>query len=211
MDNSRHLSEVDNTKLQAIESQWFAPHRRIGINTTGGNELTEGKFLLGLIAGPNADLFNLFHEMSHFIEIDNRRCHLSGWGLTYGKSVNIGGRSFPEGMVTNQAIEREIRTFGIQVHFHNQYGWSNQRYSEDGKIQDIMYMARLCDWIDGIYHYYPTNVSDYVEKRDLAFKTIEQRIEEEASKWTMDTIREAWGAKVKVLTRKRVWGSRQAA
>src|SRR5512134_41522 len=99
--------DYDPATLQLIWREWFAPHNGVIAITDGPNDIINGRLHLGIWAGPSATVFNLCHEMAHFIEIDNRRCHLPGWGLKTGKTVLIGSQLVPEGMHTTQAIERE--------------------------------------------------------------------------------------------------------
>ena len=193
-------NDVDPVKLASIRETWFTPSNGIiGINEDGENHVKDGRLHLALWAGPSADLFNLFHEMAHFIEIDNRRCHKPGWGLKTGKWVTIAGRYVSEGMFTNKAIEREIRCFAIQTHFHTHYGLT-------GEDETVKYMAELCKYIDGLLHYYPENWKDdgvdYNEVQEIAYRNIAARIHEAAKQWSMELIAVEWKKKVAVLKRK---------
>ena len=60
---------------------------------------------------------NVFHEMGHMIDIDDRRVRKPGWGLRHGKWKNFPSRygsGFYE-MVTDDAITREMRVMAIQA------------------------------------------------------------------------------------------------
>ena len=159
-------------------------------------------------AGISKDMFNLFHEMGHFIEIDNRRCHRTDWGLKTGKTVRIGYQYVREGMFTSQAIDREIRVFAIQKHLHDAYGWSPQTFADGNEMMNIEYMAKLCDYLDGISNFYPVNWrsqdgGSYSDNKAFAKRLIALKIEEQAQAWNLDSVRAAWDTKVKVLKKKK--------
>jgi len=84
---------------------------KIDENLTGNCVYDDG-MVLGKMAGPSRSTANLFHEMAHFIEIDDRRCLKTAWGLKV-PSIYIGGRTCYE-PETFQASEREMRVIAIQ-------------------------------------------------------------------------------------------------
>jgi hypothetical protein len=63
------------------------------------------------------ELGNVFHEMAHLIEIDDRRVRQPNWGIRLGKWVPWAGT--PMGgfydMTSTQAIQREVRVMAIQA------------------------------------------------------------------------------------------------
>lgn len=80
-----------------------------------GNDIENGKLQLGCRAGPVEDVYNLLHEMCHFVEIDDARMLCRNWGLRlpeqyipgrYGRMAQI--------PVTIAAIERELRVIAFQ-------------------------------------------------------------------------------------------------
>lgn len=73
----------------------------------------EDRVVLGPWAGPEATISNLVHEMSHFVEIDERRMTAYGWGL-HVPEIHIAGRLCLEPQ-TMQATERELRVIAFQV------------------------------------------------------------------------------------------------
>lgn len=73
----------------------------------------DGTILLGRRAGSNKDLCNVVHEMGHFVEIDEARMAVWGWGLTLREVVVCGQLCIePE---TNQATLREMRVIAFQA------------------------------------------------------------------------------------------------
>jgi hypothetical protein len=210
-----YRDEIDYSVLPVLAQQFFAPHEDIaGYRLDiGSNWICNGRFMLQTWAGPQADLFNLVHEIAHMIEIDDRRCHNPNWGFKYGKTVYIPGHGdVNEGMVTNQAIEREIRVFGIQLHIHQAFGIEivhhepNSWDDNDEHISRIHYMAKLCEWMDGIWLYRPKDEMEWQEKKDATNAVIANRIREEFAKWSIEEILAEWDRKMAVLRAKKKLG-----
>ena len=85
------------------------------------------RVIIGTRAGPKNQLYNVLHELAHFIEIDENRCNKPGWGLKYGKWVdNPFPRPYsPAGWheySTDQHIRREIRVWAYQANLHQHFG-----------------------------------------------------------------------------------------
>lgn len=73
-----------------------------------------GEVLLGTRCGPSRfELSALVHEMSHLVEIDDRRVTLPGWGLRIKSSVVVGGQRYFEPRTT-QATARELRVVAYE-------------------------------------------------------------------------------------------------
>lgn len=85
-----------------------------------GNDVSDGLLRLGCTAGPNASLENAFHELSHFIEIDQARMCSKDWGLRHGKwepNPFITHWNSPKGWhlkTTDKHVQRELRVWTMQ-------------------------------------------------------------------------------------------------
>lgn len=207
---SFYKDEIDYDLLKIVKGVFFDHHADIiDVRLKGeGNAVDNNRFMFATWAGPTADVGNLLHEMGHFVEINPERCHRPGWGLGYGKKIVIGGREYDEGMHTKKAIEREIRTFAIQLVLSNHYGITvDDDDSHDSKGRLERYFAIICRWVDG-FHLYKTRDDDlsYNEQEQSAIDTIEQLIVEESKKWTFDSIRAAWEAQLINLRNNRANG-----
>ena len=195
--------EIDYTILDRIKSELFSGYEdTIGINlecSNSSNSILDNRFMFGTWAGPTAKESNLLHEIGHFVEIDDARCHLPDWGLKGGKWIEVCGRYINEGMTTKKAVEREIRTIGIALVLHEHFGLAPM----DEDVSDSRYWAEVCQYIDGYYLFKPENYREqdisYKESEKLAFDEIERLILEEKKKWTVEKVYNAWHEKMKVL------------
>jgi len=74
-----------------------------------------GAVALGSRCGPDDfDLPALIHEMSHLVEIDDRRATSFGWGLRITTCVVIANQRYEE-PTSVQAVERELRVLAYQT------------------------------------------------------------------------------------------------
>ncbi len=117
------LSPADEAVLARVRDEFFKSSP-IGIDTEkhATQWLDEhGRLMFGVWAGPAAQTDNLLHEMAHFVEIDERRMGMHGWGLRLPKMHYIpgpyGGSSWCEPK-TMQISAREIRVMAYQHHLH---------------------------------------------------------------------------------------------
>lgn len=101
-----------------------------------GQSAYENRIKIGCRAGPSMCLSNLVHEICHFIEIDQRRMSKHGWGLKFGKRIEIPGYSVFYEMFTAQAIEREVRVWAMQKNFSEA---KNVKFD----LEDIVESARF--------------------------------------------------------------------
>lgn len=220
MDNI-YQDRIDYSTLPFVSREFFALHEDIvGYNLQiGDNNIKDGRFVFQTWAGPQADLFNLAHEIGHMVEIDDKRCHKPSWGFGYGKSVYIPGHGdVREGMITNQAVEREIRVFGIQLVIHEHFGIDLVKTADiwddhDEHISQAYYMAKLCNWLDGFWLYKPkrdeskANQTGYhTEREEAAYQTITARILEERNKWSYEEVLAEWDRKMSLLRTKKKRG-----
>lgn len=103
------------------------------------------KYQFGATAGPNIDIDNLFHEISHAIDFvlcsDDIESRTLGGRYNFNvKMVAINGR-FYEQVETDQCTMRECRVFAIQMKLRHMLGFKN---SLENMASDY---ARLTVWL----------------------------------------------------------------
>lgn len=207
-----YRDRINPHHLESVTNDFFAKNSDcIGIlreSSGDRNKIIDNKLMLLSWAGPEAHIGNVCHEIAHFIEIDDERCHFPDWGLNSGKWNDRFGCY--DGMITDKAIRREIRTFGIQHVIHSNYGIKYNDKDDDEWMDakelesETFYMATICRFIDGMHHFYPLNRKDHTHKacEAYAFEKIQSLIEDEASKWTIPKIMEAWNYRINILRKK---------
>ena len=183
---------VDKLWLEKVREIFFTPTKGVIGISKRYNTIIDGRLHLGLWPdAPSANITYLLHEMGHFIEIDNARCHLPDWGLKAGKWNKFFNCS--EGMVTNKAIERELRVFAIERYIASIC---------DMVPKSFEYDASICRHIDGFISYGDSDLTDYSEKQKSAEQNIAKRIELLTAEWNEEKVISAWFNKVKVLNKK---------
>jgi hypothetical protein len=128
------LSPSDEALLARVREEFFS-NSPIRIDTVKHETQwldASKKLWFGVWAGPAADVANLLHEMAHFVEIDERRMGMHGWGLKLPKMYSLpgryGGTSWCEPK-TMQISARELRVMAFQHHLHVYLGvepWREQ-------------------------------------------------------------------------------------
>jgi hypothetical protein len=106
-----------------------------------GQQVKGNNLLLGTKIGPNLhDLSALIHEMSHLIDINDKRVLKPGWGFFYGQSIEIMGRTYKE-PVTYRASLRECKVLAIQQKIQESVG-----ITADSKelIRPLQFMNDWC-------------------------------------------------------------------
>lgn len=203
--------EINYKLLDLIKKDFFNQFESfIGINlkpSNNSNKIIDNKLMLMTWAGPTADVYNLFHEMGHLLEIDEARCHLPDWGLKIPPLKFAGGHTYRDNLTTPQAIEREIRVFGIQTIFHRHYGYE---YDCDDSPTLEHYHAQVCKFIDGLHFFYPEGwmleSAGYSANEAYAMEKIRQLIVDESKKWSFDNLRELWYNRMDILRQKQLQG-----
>lgn len=95
----------------------------------------EGNVVLGPWTGPEALISNLVHEMCHFVEIDERRMNVFGWGLDVPEIYIAGHRCLePQ---TCQATKRELRVMAFQANVLEYIGFP----------RSVRTLVRPLDWM----------------------------------------------------------------
>jgi len=64
---------MDTTVLNKIEKEFFKDAAISFEPRVEGQEIVNGLPVIGARAGPEIALWNLIHEMAHFVEIDDKR------------------------------------------------------------------------------------------------------------------------------------------
>lgn len=72
-----------------------------------GQAVLDNIIYVGDRAGPGRGIYNLCHEICHFVEIDDKRMMMPGWGI-HAPTEYLFGRIIYE-PVTMQITEREMR------------------------------------------------------------------------------------------------------
>jgi hypothetical protein len=111
-----HNDVVDLEMLHDIRQMVDPLEVDVNVN---GQDIRNGRVVVGCKAGPLVAISHLLHEVCHFIEIDNRRVLKWGWGLKYGKTVpnpypTAYAPSYFQEFRTDQHIQRETRVWAMQ-------------------------------------------------------------------------------------------------
>lgn len=147
-----------------------------------GQRVKDNVVLLGTKIGPHSHtLTGLVHEMSHLIEIDNKRAVVDGWGFSYGQEVHILGQVFNEPS-TYQASLRETRVIAIEAKIYELIGYT----------YDIMESVRPLVYMGDFFLVPGTN-----ERERLSF-LLNEVINNQKS-LTESQIKEQWRRKMKLL------------
>lgn len=176
--------------VSTLYNEWFS-HTKLNFSPqVEGNCIDDGRMVLGMRSGPVKDEDALLHEMGHFVEIDDARCTLPGWGL-HVTTVCFPGHPPCLDPRTFQACEREIRVMGIQrvlaAHFNMDF--------------DDFYHAKLIwDWVPGVFFMpgLPSCRDESVSRDDLYKARVERMMEmivESSAQWTVDRIYAEWTRK----------------
>lgn len=179
---------------------WFEKAPLTYSSKVEGNHVIDGRLVLGMRAGPEVKKINLLHEMAHFIEIDDARCMVYGWGLKVPETYIPGHRPFYDPQ-TFQAGAREIRVSAIQrvlaQHFHVPFGdYYAAKLIWDwvpGSCYVTQEFSELPSWDAGI---------EYARRIKLFCTRIMEAIIDESSKWSLERVREEWERKCLVLQSK---------
>jgi hypothetical protein len=138
--------------------------------------------VFGCRAGPwdNVKHENLSHEMAHFVEIDEPRCGMYGWGLRVPKVVIL-GQEYEEPH-TNQATIRECRTVAIQANLMHGMG---RKFDEADFARSLQFMPDWCYVPDGKRKDYQKSkeyqhnwcvrkIRTYMKKPEYSFEAFQQ-------------------------------------
>lgn len=124
------LTPEDTSLLTRVREEFFT-NSPIAIDTVKHSTqwVRDRRLCFGVWAGPKAETSNLLHEMAHFVEIDEARMNITGWGL------KLPNRRYTKGLYdgcepkTMQITAREIRVMALQHNLHEHLGiptWRDQ-------------------------------------------------------------------------------------
>ena len=183
------LSVQDQFILTHIKEQYFNDSPILISESIEGQEVSDTKVItLGLKAGPSYLVYNLLHEMSHLVEIEDHRMTKPSWGLKYGNLIQIILGQEYQNFTSTQATEREIRVFAYQQHLLN-------HYQIESSLSD---QAKLCtylgDWANVCY-------GDKLNHHDKAkaLRWVEAQIFEKMKIYTLDRFNQEWDRKQIIL------------
>jgi hypothetical protein len=108
------ISDESNPAVRARIEEEFFPNSTLKLDwNVEGQKIRDGRVFVGAKAGPSIHESHACHEMAHFVEIDDARCGLYGWGLKV-REVWVFDRMCVE-PETHQMIDRELRVIAYQV------------------------------------------------------------------------------------------------
>jgi len=119
---SEKFTTADRKLLGVVRAELFQDSPILIEVETNQTIRDDGTLVLGCRAGPSLDMFNLFHEMSHLVEIDDARIQQYGWGFKMGREVNIPGYPTFYEPSTWQPSQREIRVMAYQANLMKHFG-----------------------------------------------------------------------------------------
>ena len=181
--------------MAQIENHFFNGDRCIGIKRgLEGQTLTEtGKVLIGDRAGPSLEISNLVHEMCHFVEIDDVRMKMRGWGLRVPE-IWVFDRMCVEPR-TMQMTERELRVAAYQANVLKYLGYSDDTgeiTSSFKYLPDILFVPMedgRSAWGIG------SEDLGYDKKTESQLRWLANRAQELRSEYTLDRFMNEWERK----------------
>lgn len=161
----------------------------------------DGAIVIGNRAGPEHHISNLAHELSHFVEVDDARMGLYGWGLKVPE-VWVYDRMCCEPR-TMQMTERELRVIAFQVTLLESLGAPKRIKSF---TKSLVYMS---DFIhvpleDGRSAYgdgAPTfEEMGPREKDESRIRWLTRRVGEMLPEYTLERFDREWTRKINILS-----------
>jgi len=142
-----------------------------------GQRVVNGIVVLGMKAGPLAQVQNLCHELCHYAEIEIERCNQHGWGLGFPQIQYIPGfGDFRDSFKTPAHHEREMRVWAFQSILHEMVGI-------EGGIKDLVSSSIFLPDLFLLKDYGLKNTSDETV-RDY----FEGRVRELAQEYTLSDL-----------------------
>lgn len=194
--------DIDEAIQKRIVDEFFVGSEITYRPGLEGQRVEEGHVVIGDKAGPGRDLGNLCHEMSHFVEIDDRRMGRPGWGLRVPE-VWVFDRMCCE-PTTMQMTAREMRVIAFQANLMEYLGIQGQL---EGAVQSMRFMP---DFYMVPEEEPRTDVKSYRDYDATRLRWISKRVEELRKVHTLDVFLSEWSRKNKVL-RRRLTKKRKAA
>jgi hypothetical protein len=159
-----------------------------------------GVIYLGDRAGPSRDFTNVAHELSHFVEIEDRRLQISGWGLRV-PTVEIWGTVCTEPR-THQMTDRELRVQAYQANLLEALG---VRPDVPDMVRCLQYMPdfHMIPLEDGRMAYAEGSPKLPLSKVDRSrFRWMANTVKELRKHFTFERFRSEWARKIALLEQK---------
>lgn len=157
-----------------------------------------GVVYIGNRAGPSRAFSNLAHEICHFVEIDDARQQLHGWGLKV-PSFTILGQVCVE-PVTRKMTERELRVMAYQANLTEALG-APARVSNMVRALQFMPDFMQIPLEDGEPAYTGNGTSrvPYAEVDPSRIRWMTNRVQELRKDFTFERFRSEWSRKIALL------------
>lgn len=112
-----------DTIYKKIENAYFTNNNiQIKLGAEGQSVDYDNEIVfLGNRAGPSSEPLDLFHEMGHLVDIQERKIILSDWGFSYGTPYSIHEQKYFINETYN-ACKRECKVFAIQKKMAEEFG-----------------------------------------------------------------------------------------
>jgi hypothetical protein len=160
-----------------------------------GQDVRDGVLYLGDRAGPGRSQSDLAHEMSHFVEIDDDRMLVRGWGLVFPQ-VEICGQLCDEPK-TLKMTERELRVMAYQANLLTAAG---AQVSTSKLVKALVFVPdfHLVPMEDGRPGHLAKDVP-YQDREPSRLRWLKNRVEELRVVHTLERFRHEWNRKVRLL------------
>lgn len=183
----RYLSHTDRVRFQhGLEGQ------RID---------RDGTILVGNRAGPKNHVSNLAHELSHFVEIDDARMGVYGWGLKVPE-IWVYDRMCCEPR-TMKMVERELRVIAFQTNLLESLGSPKQVQSF---TRSLVYMPDFIHVpLDDGRSAYGEDAPSFEEmgprkKDESRIRWLTRRVIEMLPEYTLERFDSEWARKINLLS-----------
>lgn len=182
------LSSADQKVFVKLKERFFTAPKPVlqAIEDESQKIQSNGGVTLGCMAGPSMEVSNLIHEMSHFVEIDDARMNVYGWGLSYGKEITIPGHGTFHEPVTWQATQRELRVFAYQVNVHE-------------KFSVKMSFKEIAETLHHVHDYYMVP-SDRDKREPFLITRLKKLVAQ--PRYSFESFEKEWKRKLAILERK---------
>lgn len=165
-----------------------------------GQKVDDGIIYIGDRVGPECELMALCHELAHFVEIDDDRMMVYGWGLKYAE-VWVYDRWCSEPK-TMQMTERELRVAAYQANLQDYIGLEFQvDYDITNSFEHIpdFWFVPLED--GSLWSTDKNKDMGYSDKVKSRQRWLANRAEELRSEFTMARFISEFGRKIQILER----------
>lgn len=134
---------------QTLEREWFSESIQADWEREGAGTTVDGIFSLGGYSRMSDNCGFIVHEMSHLVEIDDRRAHMNAFGLRYKRVVVFPPSRYSDGIypepLTPQGVARECRVIAISEHIFAVLGWTTEEIASE-TASTISTLHYLADW-----------------------------------------------------------------